>query len=137
MKTKSSNTLKAQNRPELLSTENAALAQAAAPEQKRPPIDFNRRSANRALNTERLLALLQKDAPNFFALAEVVGKWVWIHFSEKQPVEVTASLAELGFHWNNKRQTWQHPCGLIRDRRLVFDPRRKYGSYFTADAKPA
>ena len=26
---------------------------------------------------------------------------------------VTRVLAELGFHWNNTRQAWQHPCGTI------------------------
>jgi len=67
----------------------------------------------------------------------VVGKWVWIQFDGKQPVTVTAVLSELGFHWNNKRQSWQHPCGLFRDQSVRFDPRRKYGSYFAADQKPA
>jgi len=43
-------------------------------------INIARRQANRALNTERLLALLRKETPSFFELAEVVGKWVWIQF---------------------------------------------------------
>jgi hypothetical protein len=46
-------------------------------------------------------------------------------------------LAELGFHWNNKRQSWQHPCGTITDERATYDPRKRYGSYFAADQKPA
>jgi hypothetical protein len=46
-------------------------------------------------------------------------------------------LSELGFHWNNKRQSWQHPCGLFRDQSVTFDPRKKYGSYFAAEQKPA
>ena len=71
--------------------------------------------ANRALNTEKLLSLLRSEAPNFFELAEVVGKWVWIQFDQKQPAIVTAALSELGFHWNNARQSWQHPCGMFRD----------------------
>ena len=89
------------------------------------------------LNTENLLALLRRETPKFFELAEVVGKWVWIQFDQKQPVTVTAVLSELGFHWNNKRQSWQHPCGLFRDRSVSFDPRQKYGSYFAASIKPA
>ena len=69
-------------------------------------------------------------------LAEVVGKWVWIQFAGKQPFRVTQVLAELGFHWNNTRQTWQHPCGTISDERATYDPRKRYGSYFAADVKP-
>ena len=103
----------------------------------RAKINWARRNANRVLNTEALLALLRKETPNFFELAEVVGKWVWIQFAEKQPPTVTAVLSELGFHWNRKRQSWQHPCGLFRDQSAPFDPRKKYGSYFAADVKPA
>ena len=112
------------NRPEPLSTAN--LRQ----------IDFIRRKANRSLDTQKLLALLESQTPRFFELAEVVGKWVWIHFAEKQPAAVTRVLAELGFHWNNTRQAWQHPCGTIRKERATFDPRKRYPSYFAADSKP-
>ena len=102
----------------------------------RPSIDLERRRANRALETEKLLALLRSDAPRFFEIAEVVGKWVWIQFSDKQPPTITSVLAELGFHWNNTRQARQHPCGTIRRERATFDPRKRYRSYFAADAKP-
>ena len=113
------------NRPEQLSTEN------------RPKIDMALRRANRKLETEKLLALLRSETPNFFELSEVVGKWVWIQFSDKQPPTVTRVLAELGFHWNNNRQTWQHPCGTIADEPATYDPRKRYGSYFAADRKAA
>jgi hypothetical protein len=113
------------SRPEQLNTEN------------RPQIDFALRRANRTLETEKLLALLRGKTPNFFELAEVVGKWVWIQFTDKQPSTVTRVLAELGFHWNNARQTWQHPCGAYRNERATYDPRKRYGSYFAADIKPA
>ena len=99
---------------------------------KRAKIDIARRQANRALNTERLLALLRRETPNFFELAEVVGKWVWIQFSDKQPPTVTSVLSELGFHWNNHRQTWQHPCGTLVEEPATYDPRKRYGSYFAA-----
>ena len=98
-------------------------------------IDFSRRKANRSLNTAKLLALLESETPNFIELAEVVGKWVWIQFAGKQPATVTRVLAELGFHWNNARQSWQHPCGMYRDARATYDPRQRYGSYFAAAAK--
>ena len=96
-------------------------------------IDFKRRMSNRMLGTDQLLALLQQEAPRFFELAEVVGKWVWIHFDGKQPQTVTSLLAELGFHWNNRRQVWQHPCGRFT-KGAEADPRNKYGSRFPADA---
>ncbi len=128
MKTKLNNQKsELQSRPEQLSTSTG----------NREKINFKKRFSNRALDTEKLLALLRSETPNFFALAEVVGKWVWIQFSDKQPPTVTRILAELGFHWNNKRQSWQHPCGMFRDQSVRFDPRRKYGSYFAADMNPA
>ena len=101
-----------------------------------PPINLARRRANRELSTERVIALLQKEAPGFLDIAEVVGKWVWVQFTDKQPREVTAALAELGFHWNNKRQTWQHPCGALTQG-TESDPRAKYPTHFPADARPA
>jgi hypothetical protein len=90
-------------------------------------IDFKLRRTNRALRTEDLLQLLQSDAPAFFARAEVVGRWVWLTFPTKQPRDVTGALSELGFHWNRRRQTWQHPCGVYCDRATRHDPRQKYG----------
>jgi hypothetical protein len=98
-----------------------------------PKINFALRYANRALNTESLLALLRKETPRFFAVAEVVGKWVWVQFSEIPAAEIRQQLAQLGFHWNNNRQAWQHPCGTIADERANYDPRKRYGSYFAAD----
>jgi hypothetical protein len=98
-----------------------------------PKIDLALRRANRTLNTEKLLALLRSETPRFFEIAEVVGKWVWIRFIDKQPSEVTMVLAEFGFHWNTTRQTWQHPCGTIANERANYDPRKRYGSYFAAD----
>jgi hypothetical protein len=121
MKTKSQNQKsELKNRPEQLNTN------------ERPNIDLALRRANRALDTEKLLALLRCESPIFFELAEVVVKWVWIQFSDKQPPTITRVLAEHGFHWNNTRQAWQHPCGTIVDDRATYDPRKRYGSYFPA-----
>jgi hypothetical protein len=105
--------------------------------ENKPEIDFALRRANRELDAEKLLALLRSEAPRFFEVAEVVGKWVWIQFSDKQPPTVTSVLAQFGFHWNNTRRVWRHPCGAIRKERAAFDPRKRYRSYFAADAKPA
>ena len=66
-------------------------------------------------------------------MAEVVGKWVWIQFADKQLPTTTSQLSELGFHWNKTRQAWQHPCGLRRSEAMTIDPRRYFGSYFAAD----
>ena len=122
-----------------LSIEAAAPANASQLSSKanRAKINLALRRANRKLETEKLLALLRIKSPSFFELAEVVGKWVWIQFSDKQPPTVTRLLAELGFHWNNTRQTWQHPCGTLPDERATYDPRQRYGSYFAADLNPA
>jgi hypothetical protein len=101
-----------------------------------PKIDFAKRTENRGLPTDSLLNLIRREAPQFWGMAEVVGKWVWIQFEGKQPRQITTVLSQLGFHWNNKRQVWQHPCGTIAESSL-YDPRRKYRSYFAADEKPA
>jgi hypothetical protein len=146
MKTKKQNVKGLKSRSEQLSTENSTeqklLEVPAQPSGEREqdgrlPIDFERRRANRRLSTEKLIALLRAEAPRFFEVAEIVGKWVWIQFNEKQPREVTSVLAQLGFHWNYKRQVWQHPCGMYRDEASVYDPRKKYRSYFPADAQTA
>lgn len=122
MKTNTKNQKKAglQNRPEQSSNQGERQ------------INLKRRFENQALNMENLLALLRGEAPGFFKVAEVVGKWVWIQFDGKQPVVVTRALSELGFHWNNTRQAWQHPCGTLADERATYDPRKRYGSYFAA-----
>ena len=124
MKTNTQNTKSGlKSRSEQLSTAKTGLVR----------INFARRRVNRALDTQTLLTVLRGSAPRFFELAEVVGKWVWIQFSEKQPRAITSRLPGLGFHWNNARQTWQHPCGLQRREGATFDPRKIYGSYFAAD----
>jgi hypothetical protein len=101
------------------------------------PVDFDKRRVNRELPTDKVLQLLQHEAPRFYELAEIVGKWVWIQFKEKQPRQVTAVLAQIGFHWNNKRQAWQHPCGQFIKMPASYDPRERYGSKFPADLKAA
>ncbi|MBI3867432.1 MAG: hypothetical protein HY299_02790 [Verrucomicrobia bacterium] len=126
------------SRPEQLSTESNATSKVTKTPKQIPPvrISMKHRRKNRMLPTESVLNLLRSEAPRFWEVAEVVGKWVWIQFEGKQSREITATLSELGFHWNNVRQVWQHPCGMVSER-TPFDPRKKYGSYFAADVKPA
>jgi len=99
-------------------------------------IDFRQRFYNRALSTPKVLDLLYYEAPRLWELAEVVGKWVWIQFDDRQPRQITAALSQFGFHWNRKRHVWQHPCGQFVTG-SVQDPRQKYQTYFPADAKAA
>ena len=103
----------------------------------RPRIDFAKRDANRQLPTAQLLALLRSEAPTLYGLAEVVGQWVWIQFEDKQPPQITSQLAQFGFHWNNKRQVWQHPCGPVTVDASPDDPRDKYGSVLAAEQQAA
>ena len=118
--------------------ENSGLKNRIAQQEKTelPRIDMARRKKNRGLSVEALLELIRAEAPDFWNGVEVVGKWVWLAFEGKQPKQVTAILAELGFHWNNRRQVWQHPCGMVTER-ADFDPRRKYRSYYPAEQQAA
>ncbi len=102
-----------------------------------PVIDLVARRANRSLGSESLLNLLRHEFLHFYELAEVVGRWVWAAFPDKQGREVTSTLSQLGFHWNNLRQVWQHPCGTIPAERQKVDPRKRFGSHFAADQKAA
>ena len=104
--------------------------------QGRPQIDLHQRAANRALPTAQVLAKLRAEAPAFYERTEIVGAWLWIQFPERQPKEVTSQLAQLGFHWNNTRQAWQHPCGKLTAG-SPGDPREKYGTRCPADYQPA
>lgn len=114
-----------ESRPEQLSTA------------ERPVIDLQRRLSNRTLSMESLLELLRTEFPDFYNLAEIVGRWVWVSFPDKQPAGITSTLSQLGFHWSIIRQAWQHPCGTLSIERSAFDPRKRYGSRFAADQKAA
>jgi hypothetical protein len=95
-------------------------------------IDFRLRFQNRGLSTAQVIDLLYHETPRFWELCQVVGKWVWIQFQQKQPRNVTAQLSQLGFHWNRRRQLWQHPCGQFRTGTWI-DPRDKYPTFYPAD----
>ncbi len=68
---------------------------------------------NRILSNKQLFNLMRHESPAFLSVAKVVGKWVRIRFDRKQPPFITAALSQLGFHWNRRRQIWQHPCGCF------------------------
>ena len=76
--------------------------------------------------------------PRQYELAEVVGKWIWLEFPAASQRAAANTLWRLGFHWNQRRCVWQHPCGACAPYAAhPADPRTKYGSYFAADIKPA
>ncbi len=93
-----------------------------------PQINWSKRMENRTLAVGSLLPKLSNVLPDVYAVAEVVGKWVWVEFKRKPARKVRRELAELGFHWNNTRRLWQHPCGEFRTESTPFDPRKLFGS---------
>jgi hypothetical protein len=107
-----------------------AATAAATPERKPllPPMDFAKRQVNRNLPTELVIELIKTEAPDLAPRAQRVGDWIWIQVPDKQPREVTSRLALLGFHWNNARQAWQHPCGKFIHEPSSHDPRRRYAT---------
>ena len=102
----------------------------------KPYVNFAERDFNRSLPVEKVLEKLKRWMPAQFALAEVVGKWVWITFPEPPAERVRAELSQLGFHWNNTRKCWQHPCGATLPRGTQ-EPRTKYPVYAPAQAAAA
>jgi len=100
--------------------------------------DFVRHCTNRKLSTEAVLNYLRTRLPSQYELAEVVGKWVWLDVSPSRKPNLAALLWVLGFHWNQRRGVWQHPCGSFDPLGShPTDPRTKYRCYFPADMQPA
>jgi hypothetical protein len=90
---------------------------------------------NRELPTQKVLDLLKRELPQQYELAEIVGKWIWLEFPKASHRAAANTLHRLGFHWNNRRCVWQHPCGACAPYAAhPQDPRSKYGSYFAAKA---
>jgi len=138
MKTKSQNQESGLgSRSAIASSESSTAAAQAAKKDNRLPIDAEARKQNRVLPTPKVLSLLQTTLPDAYGLAEVIGKWVWVHFQETPAAEIRQQLAQLGFHWNRERQAWQHPCGQFSSTGSRNDPREKYQSYFPADMRAA
>ena len=121
---------------QIRTVEQQTAPQAQPKQDNRPPIDTEARKKNRCLPTEKVLHLLNTTAPELYRLAEVVGKWIWVSFSEQPAATVRQTLAQLGFHWNRERQSWQHPCGQFR-LGSSGNPREKYRSHNPADLKAA
>ena len=111
--------------------QNGQAATETEKKDNRLPIDSEARKKNRTLPTPKVLNLLLNSLPDAYRVAEVVGKWVWVRFTEQPAAEIRQQLAQLGFHWNRERQAWQHPCGNFRLSSSQ-DPHERYESYFPA-----
>ena len=80
--------------------QTAPAAPAEPKKDNRLPIDSAARKQNRTLPTPKVLNLLFNTLPDAYRVAEVVGKWVWVRFTEQPAAEIRQQLAQLGFHWN-------------------------------------
>jgi hypothetical protein len=90
---------------------------------------FAARRANRELPTQTVLGLLKAQLPAQYELAEIVGRWIWLDFPARSHRAAANALWCLGFHWNQRRYLWQHPCGACAPYNTHSgDPRSKYGS---------
>jgi hypothetical protein len=111
--------------------------EASAPANVRPS-SVSKHQLNRGLSTASVLNCLRTRLPRQYEVAEVVGKWVWLDVSPARKPGLASLLWALGFHWNQRRGVWQHPCGTFNPFGIhPADPRIKYRSYFPADVLPA
>ena len=117
---KTSETETASEAPQETGTVNAPV---------KPFVNFAERDFNRSLPVEKVLEKIKRWMPDQYELAEVVGKWIWITFPEPPEERIHAELSQLGFHWNNVRKCWQHPCGETLPRGTQ-EPRAKYEVWF-------
>jgi len=93
---------------------------------------------NRELPTQTVLELLKKELPKQYELAEIVGQWVWLDFPKTAHRAAALTLYRLGFHWNQRRSLWQHPCGAFTPYAShPGEPRAKYGSQPVTRFQPA
>ena len=111
--------------------------EASAPANVRPS-SVSKHQMNRKLSTEAVLNYLRTRLPRQYETAEVVGQWVWLDVSPARKPMLAKMLWSLGFHWNQRRGVWQHPCGRFDPLgNHPTDPRAKYRCYFPADVLPA
>lgn len=119
-----------------LSGEAAAPANADQQSSTRTERVSAKHNANRELPTQTVLDLLKRELPSQYELAEIVGKWVWLDFPKASHRAAANTLYRLGFHWNQRRCVWQHPCGAFAPYSShPGEPRAKYGSHFATATK--
>jgi hypothetical protein len=113
-------------------TNTDTAAPAAQPDNRErtgnlPPIDRDQRTENRKLDTAAVITRLRETLPTIAQRATVVGTWVWLSFDTTPAPETRQQISQLGFHWNNTRRVWQHPCGHFTFGSKA-DPRDTYTS---------
>src|SRR2546428_4373239 len=69
---------------------------------------------HRSLDLSQVLALVREHLARHWWSTEVVGSWVWVYQSRFLSQAERSALFELRFHWNPRRQVWQHPCAVLR-----------------------
>ena len=119
------NTNNTMQQPPAVASSSEAASQ---PTRILPYVNFEQREQNRSLSTDQVLDLLRQWLPEQFNLAEIVGKWIWVTFPEPPAEKIRGQLSQFGFHWNNHRKCWQHPCGQFATEGSGADPRQKYGT---------
>ena len=63
----------------------------------KPYVNFAERDFNLTLSVEKVLEKLKRWMPQQYNLAEVVGKWVWVTFTEPPAERVRAELSQPWF----------------------------------------
>ena len=119
-----------------MNTTSNQRSEASAPANVRPSFSVSKskerevsHNSNRELPTQTVLGLLKAQLPQQYELAEIVGKWIWLDFSARKHTAAANTLWRLGFHWNQRRCLWQHPCGAFAPYFVHSgDPRQKFGS---------
>ena len=92
--------------------------------------DYRLRLMNRALPAERIVEILKNEAPGFWNMVAIVGKWVWLEIPAPYSRREANFLWRLGFHFSPARRCFQHPGGLITDAVSNEDPRERYGCIY-------
>jgi hypothetical protein len=113
------------------STDTAAQPNTTAAQARpdaRLPIDPDQRALNRKLDTAAVIGLLRDTRPDLYKRSVIVGAWVWLSFDTAPEPETRQQISQLGFHWNNTRKVWQHPCGKFSLAAKTHDPRDIYES---------
>jgi hypothetical protein len=82
-----------------------------------PVLDLELRSENRWLPAIKVMSAIRAQFPAEVRFAKVIGHWVWVAFPESPAESVRFFLSQLGFSWNQARQSWQHPCGQFPSQR--------------------
>ena len=87
---------------QLSSTDNSKAAPAQAERKdNRLPIDSEARKKNRTLPTPKVLNLLLNSLPDAYYRAEVVGKWIWVRFTEQPAAEIRQQTTRISHRLHN------------------------------------